>query len=58
MDGAPLWQMLTEGHHDVELCPEDMRRITLWLDANTLFYGDYFDAEAQARGATPTPRLQ
>jgi hypothetical protein len=55
---SPLWKTLNQGHHDVELDPEDMRRITLWLDANSLFYGDYFDPEAQATGHEPTPRLK
>jgi hypothetical protein len=55
---APLWKILNDGHHDVQLDPGEMRRITLWLDANSLFYGDYFDPEAQAKGEQPKPRLE
>ncbi len=55
---SPLWQMLDGGHHDVELTNEQKRRLTLWLDANSVFYGDYHDAESQARGGTPEPRLE
>jgi len=55
---APLWKMIKNGHHDVELDPEEMRRITLWLDANSLFYGDYFNPEAQAKGEEPKPRIE
>jgi hypothetical protein len=53
-----LWKMLEEGHHDVVLDSAEMHRITLWLDANSLFYGDYFDPEIQARGGEPAPRLK
>jgi hypothetical protein len=53
-----LWKLLNDGHHDVALPPEDMHRITLWLDANSLFYGDYFDPETQARGGDAVPRLK
>jgi hypothetical protein len=53
-----LWKMLEDGHHDVALDPAEMRRITLWLDANSLFYGDYFDPEIQAQGGDPVPRLK
>lgn len=55
---SDLFRLLDEGHHDVQLSPEEMRRITLWLDLNSLFYGDYFDPEGQARGQTPKPRLR
>ncbi len=55
---SDLWKFLAAGHHDVELDPGELRRITLWLDANSLFYGDYFDPEAQAQGEEPTPRLE
>jgi hypothetical protein len=53
-----LWKMLEDGHHDVALDPGEMRRITLWIDANSLFYGDYFEPEIQARGECPQPRLK
>ena len=47
---APLMKYLTEAHHGVKLSPEDFRRFTLWLDANSEFLGAYEDAPAQARG--------
>lgn len=55
---SDLFKLLDAGHHDVKLTPEAMRRITLWLDLNTLFYGDYFDPQGQARGQMPEPRLR
>ena len=58
-DGArvsKLFQMLKEGHHDVKLTDEEMRRITAWLDCNSNFYGAYHDAEKQAQGEIVKPR--
>ncbi len=55
---SDLFEMLESGHHGVELTQEEMRRITLWLDANSVFYGDYFNPEAQARGERIMPRLE
>lgn len=57
-EASILFRMLEEGHHGVELTREEMRRITLWLDSNSVFYGDYFDTEAQAKGQRRLPRLQ
>jgi hypothetical protein len=51
-----LYQMLTGGHHEVKLSPEERRRITLWLDCNSNFYGAYSDPELQARGGMVKPR--
>jgi hypothetical protein len=47
---SKLYAMLKSGHHDVKLSAADLRRITLWLDCNSDFYGAYHDLEAQARG--------
>jgi hypothetical protein len=58
-DGArvsTLFQMLKAGHHEVKLTDEEMRRITVWLDCNSNFYGAYHDAEKQARGEIVKPR--
>jgi hypothetical protein len=41
----------------VRLPPEDLRRITLWLDSNSEFYGSYHDIDAQARGEVVYPTL-
>lgn len=59
-DGArvsKLYRMLVRGHHDVKLTPEELRRLTLWMDANSNFYGAYHDIEKQARGELIAPRL-
>jgi hypothetical protein len=48
---------LVKGHHDVKLAPQEMRRITLWLDCNSNFYGAYQETEKQAKGAVVRPKL-
>jgi hypothetical protein len=54
-----LYPMLQDGHKGrVKLSPEDMRRIILWLDCNTNFYGAYHDTEAQARGQSVSPAVE
>ncbi|MCP4451113.1 MAG: hypothetical protein GY809_06605 [Planctomycetes bacterium] len=53
-----LYHMLKEGHHDVELAPEEMHRITLWLDSNSDFFGSYENLAAQANGEIVLPTLQ
>lgn len=55
---APLQKFLTAEHYDVQLPPEDLHRINLWLDANSEFYGAYEDTEAQARGDIVYPSLR
>lgn len=52
-----LYPMLAKGHHDVELTPEELRRITLWLDCNSNFYGAYDNTAGQAAGQIVSPRL-
>ncbi len=50
---------LLEGEHcGARLSAEDLHRITLWLDCNSVFYGAYHDLEKQAEGALVTPRLR
>ncbi|MFA6245198.1 MAG: hypothetical protein WC655_29920, partial [Candidatus Hydrogenedentales bacterium] len=39
-----------DNHKDVLIPDEDMARLTLWLDCNSVFYGDYLETEKQARG--------
>ncbi|MEI6277983.1 MAG: hypothetical protein WCQ16_01210 [Verrucomicrobiae bacterium] len=55
---SKLYQMLAAGHHDLKLPPEDLRRITLWLDSNSDFFGSYDNVEAQARGEIVKPSLE
>jgi hypothetical protein len=55
-----LYAMLSKGHHDVKLSPEDLHRLTLWLDCSTMFYGVYEKegGEAQLRGEIVRPTLE
>ncbi len=57
---APLWQMLSKGHHGVKLNADEMHRIALWLDCLSSFYGVYEKegGEAQLRGEIALPTLQ
>jgi len=55
---SKLYQMLKEGHNDLELSDEDMHRITVWLDCNSNFYGAYHDTEKQAEGERVMPTLE
>jgi hypothetical protein len=60
-DGARvsrLFRLLAKGHHDVALPPGDLRRLTLWLDCNSNFYGAYHDLAAQGRGDVVRPPLR
>lgn len=52
-----LYKMLSGGHKGVKLSPEEMRRITCWLDCNSVFYGSYQNATEQAKGALVWPKL-
>ena len=55
-----LYKLLTEGHHDVQLSPEELHRIVVWLDSCSLFYGVYEQqgGEAQLRGELARPTLE
>ncbi|MCL2105112.1 MAG: hypothetical protein FWH21_08710, partial [Kiritimatiellaeota bacterium] len=54
---ARLYALLTKGHGGVKLTPEEMRRVTCWLDCNSVFYGDYYETEKQAKGGVVWPLL-
>jgi hypothetical protein len=54
---APLIEYLTAKHYGVSLTDEELRRMTLWLDCNSEFYGAYENIEAQARGEIVEPSL-
>jgi len=54
---SKLLALLDRGHRDVTLPVEDLRRIIVWLDANSDFFGAYEDAEAQAKGEEVRPKL-
>ncbi|MBM3473073.1 MAG: hypothetical protein FJX75_07405 [Armatimonadetes bacterium] len=53
-----LYQLLAQGHHGVSLAPEDLHRITLWLDCNSDFFGAYTRTLEQAQGAVVEPELE
>ena len=55
---SPLLALLEAGHYGVALSPEELRRITLWIDGNSVFYGAYHDLVAQAEGQVVLPHLQ
>lgn len=52
-----LYPLLEKGHHDVRLTDDDWRRLILWLDCNSNFYGAYHDTETQAKGGIVMPQL-
>jgi hypothetical protein len=55
-----LYKILKDGHYDVSLTPEEMYRITLWLDSLSLFYGVYEKelGERQLRDEDVYPTLE
>jgi hypothetical protein len=53
-----LFEMLKKGHHDVKLTPEELRRITVWLDCGSPFYGAYERIEEQAQGKLVLPAVE
>jgi hypothetical protein len=55
---SKLYAQIKKGHHDLKLTPEELHRITLWLDSNSLFYGAYRDIEAQRKGQRVMPELE
>ena len=55
---SKLYQMLAKGHNKLKLPPEDMHRITLWLDSNSDFFGSYENLEAQAKGEVVRPTME
>jgi len=57
---SKLYQLLKKGHYKVTLPPEDLRRLTVWLDSCSVFYGVYEKegGEAQLRGEIAHPTLQ
>jgi len=54
---ARLTEYLGEKHYGVKLSPEERRRITLWLDCNSEFFGSYENTTAQSRGEIVLPTL-
>lgn len=57
-NASPLISMLDKGHHNVSLPGEDLHRLVLWLDCNSVFYGAYDNTERQGQGHVVMPSLQ
>jgi hypothetical protein len=55
---SPLYKHLKKGHQKVKLTPNELRRITLWLDCNSDFYGTYEKLPDQASGKIVKPILE
>ncbi|MGD0090684.1 MAG: NPCBM/NEW2 domain-containing protein [Planctomycetota bacterium] len=55
---SKLYQMLAKGHHDLKLSPEEMHRLTLWLDSNSDFYGSYENLTEQLEGKVVWTKLE
>lgn len=45
------------GHYDVKLTDEEMHRITLWLDCNSNYFGEYHQLDKQTDGQLIMPEL-
>lgn len=54
---SPLWKKLEAAGAREKLAPEDLRRITLWLDCNSNFYGAYKEIKTQAQGQVVLPQV-
>jgi hypothetical protein len=55
---SPLLPYLDARHYGVKLSAAEWRRVTLWLDCNSEFYGSYENTTAQARGEIVLPTLE
>jgi hypothetical protein len=57
---SKLYELLQEGHYDVELSEEEMHRVTVWLDSCSIFYGVYEEEGgiAQLEGKVVYPTLE
>jgi hypothetical protein len=57
---SKLYTLLVGDHHGLELTPDDLQRLTLWLDLCSMFYGVYEQeqGEAQLRGEVAWPTLE
>jgi hypothetical protein len=54
---SKLLPYLDERHHGVKLTAEELRRVTLWLDCNSEFFGSYENTEAQSKGQVVWPTM-
>ena len=54
---SELIKYLDPSHHDVNLTSDEYRRITLWLDLNSMELGADYDVESQRNGELVWPRM-
>ena len=54
---SKLLSILEKDHHGVKLSPLELRRITIWLDCNSVFYGAYIRPEEQSKGKVVMPKV-
>lgn len=45
-------------HGKVDLTAEELHRLILWVDCNSVFYGAYFETQAQGRGEIVRPSIE
>jgi hypothetical protein len=53
-----LFPILTKGHHDVKLTPEEWHRFSVWLDCGSPFFGAYEQLAEQAQGKLIRPLIE
>ncbi|MBT8038295.1 MAG: hypothetical protein KJO21_12200 [Verrucomicrobiae bacterium] len=53
-----LYKILVQrDHHGVKLTPDELRRISAWVDCNSNFYGAYIETDKQGDGGIVKPLL-
>jgi len=50
-DQTELMQLLQKGHHNVKLTPEEIERLSCWIDMNAPFHGRHSDVRDYERTA-------
>ena len=55
---SPLYKTLTSEHFGLKLSPEEMYKLTLWMDNNCDFYGSYDNCPLQRKGEIVPPTLE
>lgn len=55
---SKLWtKVLSQDHYGTKLSADDKRRLTLWLDCNSVYYGAYEQTGAQNKGELVKPSI-
>ena len=55
---AGLYELFSEGHYDAKPGAAEIKRLAVWLDSNTVFYGQDANIHAQAAGQIVQPPLE